>query len=422
MALSEQERLDMAAYQRLLGELDDEEPSFLKKGAPKPEPAETRPFPRGNTGPDLSGQFKRDIAALPSIDNNPVSNALRKALPDARPGDFGAPRYDDPIAHDPIAQAVITAPLTMGAGALARPLGAIGQGVAEGLIGSVTSGNTTPSGLAIGAGLGTLGRAPGALDGAVTRSAAREPGTVGNAFKDVVRNAITPKGVAWRAAAEGGAHMIGLPPGAVTGTVAGIQGARALGLAADEGLAAAGRAIGVKPYSPGTYAPRPTAPIPGSLSNELAPGLPHPVPRAPLDTGGVPSAVDPDATVAIPRQPMRDIVPPARGEGVDLAAVRARNASLPDDTAALDKTQRIASPAASEKPVSPKMQAYRDNLKLAEDTKFAKGMGLGVDEYRALMARRAARVPQSLQKFQQTGDESTLRKDITDTIFEDDVP
>ncbi len=54
----------------------------------------------------------------------------------------------------------------------------------------------------------------------------------------------------------------------------------------------------------------------------------------------VPVSVDEGATVPTPMERMSDIVPRA-GMGEDLAAGQAKRASLPDDVAQLDKTQRI---------------------------------------------------------------------------------
>lgn len=77
---------------------------------------------------------------------NPFTRFMHQALPDSRTGPGGTPRYDDPVAHDPTAQMVLTGALGAGAGALAAPLGSIASGAANGLTQGVTGG-APPSGI-----------------------------------------------------------------------------------------------------------------------------------------------------------------------------------------------------------------------------------------------------------------------------------
>jgi hypothetical protein len=161
-------------------------------------------------------------------------------------------------------------------------------------------------------------------------------------------------------------------------------------------------------------------------------------------------------TTPIPRQSMRELDPlGGRAGGVDLAAGQPARAALPDDTALLNKTQRIVMPehpgwsrnargtgynkvdttpsdtnvkpqpsledqlraSLNAKPVSPKMEAYRSSLKAAEEASFAKKMGKTVPEYRELLAKRAERFKGSVQAAQDTGNTKQLQDDIADEIF-----
>jgi hypothetical protein len=184
---------------------------------------------------------------------------------------------------------------------------------------------------------------------------------------------------------------------------------------------------------------------------------PAPIELGPMsDTGGIPDAVASEMTTPIPRQSMRELDPlGGRAGGVDLAAGQPARAALPDDTALLNKTQRIVMPehpgwsrnargtgynkvdttpgdtnvkpqpsledqlraSLNAKPVSPKMEAYRSSLKVAEEASFAKKMGKTVPEYRELLAKRAERFKESVQAAQDTGNTKQLQDDIADEIF-----
>lgn len=505
MALSEAERKAMEDYQALLRELEDERPSFLDKGAPKiPEP-ETRPI--ANTGPDLAGQLRREADAI-------KNSTLPAGAPDAdltgTPGSM-------------VSQYGIDEKGKLGSNWIGTPHDEA-KGFAE-----FSAGMLAPQVI------GPL--ANRVATGAVARSAAREPGALREALKDIPRAATS--NVPAQAALDIAASTVGVPHGTVTALKTLPSVARAGGMMVDEGLAAAGRAAGIKPWSPVTYA----NPVPGvalhggykpspelasklalRASGEIAPGLPHPVP---IDTGGVPVPIAPETTVPIPRQSMAELDPlKGRVGGVDLAADAARKAALPDDFALLDKTQKIdmrsavpptsnyeramseytaladkarakqlkadALPAAirgkqqaaadrigrfaeiakadvdlakngrpatppdslesklrdsvnqgfskntdvgragprgpvepqpsREAPAFTKTEEFRAKMAANEEAKFAKNLGMSVEDYRAMMERRNARignVKQAIQNYTPGADSAALRKDLADSIFED---
>lgn len=98
---------------------------------------------------------------------NAFTRFMHRAFPDSRPGAGGGPRYDDPVAHDPIAQAVITATLGAGAGALVAGGAAVGvgrslaSGAANGLTQTVTGGAKDLRDIATGTALGAAFNRPG---------------------------------------------------------------------------------------------------------------------------------------------------------------------------------------------------------------------------------------------------------------------
>lgn len=122
------------------------------------------------------------------------------------------------------------------------------------------------------------------------------------------------------------------------------------------------------------------------------------------DTGGVPRHVNPFDEVTAPHFTPAERAAGARDLrntfGGDIPGVTDAVDAVPSatsDIATVAGRKPAAAPEASVKPtaepaeMSPKMAAYRQRLKDAEDLKYAKGMGLGLEDYRAMMARRAER-------------------------------
>ncbi len=275
--------------------------------------------------------------------------------------------------------------------------------------------------------------------GAVARSAARAPGTVATAIKDVGHAATS------HAPAQFGldmlAHGAGVPHGVVTGIKILPKVAKAGALAADEGLAALGRQAGIVPGSPVPWKPRivgeyeppsyATHDVPavdaevipqgqleapnwlrlepaptqvGPISRKLEPLVPQgPGPLRELPRGAYqrPFAAS-DRPAANEFDELDATGKPGQTEIGTVAAKRIKPAGRPgwsknpeEGTAfeGPDKTPGDANVKPGEAPaeMSPKMKAYRDKLKDAEDEKFASGMGMKVDDYRAMLARRRER-------------------------------
>lgn len=424
MALTKEEREAMKAIREALEEVDGKAAVKARTAAGKnvsqdffsrPDVRATETRPVNNTGPDLVGQM-RDLAAQGTKAHyeeiREPASAFEAGRAQAR-GHGIAERFADQqnlprVEEGRQAQTARDA---------ATEFGTFGAAM------------LAPGAIAAGAGkLAT---------GAVARSAARAPGSVKTAVGDIGRSATG--NLPAQAALDYLANQVGVPHGTVTALKTLPSVGRAAGVMADEGVAAIGRAAGIKPWSPVNYT-KPPITLPDRFSGLNRPELNSMGPDS--VAGGVPHPVSPEFTVPIPRVSSSELAAAKPMGGVDVAAQQARNAGMPDDSALLTKTQRLPSPqktgpsledqlraslkpaktdiAPAEKPaLSPKMQAYRDRLKDAEDTKFAKGMGMGVEDYRALMARRATRVQSSMQSYQQTGNQEALQKDLTDHIFGD---
>ena len=257
---------------------------MMKLGA-KPVEAPEAP-PLKNTGPDLAGQLRseaRAAGAPPEADSDTMEDPIhREAMRAMTPGDKMTDEQKREMAHEWAKFAA----------------GMIVPGLA-----------------------GKLGGK--ALAGSVARSAAREPGAVLDAIKAIPRAAVAHHGME-SMAMEGMTHLMGLPHGTGAALRVAPSAIRAAGIAADEGAAAVGRAVGYKPYSA----------VPSRLPAN--------------DTGGVPEAVSPETT----RQVANEYVgPEAEAKIAEQAARPQRKAPPPppDETV----TRRFAAPKAGETPAAP---------------------------------------------------------------------
>ena len=230
------------------------------------------------------------------------------------------------------------------------------------------------------------------LGSAVARSAARPAGSVLSAVKEIPRAAMAGHGVQ-SMALEGLSHMAGLPHGAGIAARVAPKAIKAGAMAADEGLAMVGRKLGIggSAVTPGASQPLPVSEL---GARELPPNEFDAV-----DTGPVKSAtseletnvggkVVPQKTKLAPLEPTVKSGELSPQQVELLAKVEARYGKASAEGVKVEMEKQVA----KAEPISAKMSAYKQTLLANQEKKYAKQLGMTVDKYREMLAKRSAKL------------------------------